>query len=112
MNRGEVWWADLPDAIGSGPGFRHPVLVVQNDHFNRSQIRTVIVALITSNLALAKAKGNVLITTHQSGLSKDSVVNVSQLLTIDKSLLIEFSESLSAKKIEQVDEGLRLVLNI
>ncbi len=110
--RGEIWWADLPEPVGSGPGFRHPVLVVQDDDFNKSQIKTVIVALISSNLNLARAKGNVSIIPRQSGLSKDSVINVSQLLTIDKSLLLERLEVLSEAKMEQVDAGLKLVLSL
>lgn len=110
--RGEIWWADLPDPIGSGPGFRHPVLVVQDDEFNKSPIKTVIIALISSNLNLARARGNVMILQRQSGLSKDSVINVSQLLTIDKSLLFERLEVLSEAKMAQVDDGLRLVLSL
>lgn len=110
--RGEIWWADLPDPIGTGPGFRHPVLVVQDDEFNKSPISTVIVALISSNMNLARARGNVAILPRQSGLPKDSVINVSQLLTIDKSLLFERLEVLSEAKMEQVDAGLILVLSL
>jgi mRNA interferase MazF len=108
--RGEIWWADLPEPVGSGPGFRYPVLVVQEDTFNESPIRTVIVALISTNMNLARARGNVTILRRQSGLPKDSVVNVSQIFAIDKSLLFERVEQLSDSKIEQVDAGLRLVL--
>ncbi len=110
--RGEIWWADLPDPVGSGPGFRHPVLVVQDDEFTKSLISTVIVALISSNMNLANARGNVAILPRQSGLSKNSVINVSQLLTIDKSLLLERLEVLPEGKMEQVDTGLRLVLSL
>lgn len=110
--RGEIWWADLPDPVESGPGFRHPVLVLQNDEFNVSKIRTVIVALISSNMNIARAKGNVAILPRQSGLSKESVINVSQLLTIDKSLLLERVEALSLSKMEQVAAGLRIVLSL
>ena len=112
MQRGEIWWADLPDPFGSSPGYRRPVLVVQDDEFNQSLINTVIVAAITGNIRISKAKGNVLITSNQSGLSKDSVINVSQLLTIDKSVLIEYVSTLSESKIEQVAQGLRLVLSL
>lgn len=112
IHRGDIWWADLPEPIGSSPGYRRPVLVVQDDEFNKSVINTVIVASITGNTKIAKAKGNVFLTSQQSGLSKDSVVNVSQLLTIDKSLLIEYVGPLSESKIEQVDEGLRLALSL
>lgn len=112
MQRGEVWWADLPEPIGSSPGFRRPVLIVQDDDFTQSLINTVIVATITGNLRIEKAKGNVLVTSKQSGLPKDSVVNVSQLLTVDKSILIEYVNTLSESKMEQVDDGLRVVLSL
>jgi len=112
MKRGEIWWADLPEPSASGPGYRRPVLIIQNDKFTRSLIRTVVVAIITTNLNIAAAKGNVKITSRQSGLPKDSVINVSQLLTIDKSLLIEQVQPLSDAKMEQVDEGLKLVLSL
>lgn len=108
--RGEIWWADLPEPVGSGLGFRHPVLVVQEDTFNESPIGTVIVAVISTNMNLARARGNVAILPRQSGLSKDSVVNVSQIFSVDKSLLFERVERLSDSKIEQVNDGLRLVL--
>ncbi len=111
-SRGEIWWADLPDPVGSGPGFRHPVLVVQDDEFNKSLISTITVALISSKMNLARANGNVAIIPRQSGLSKDSVINAFQLLTIDKSLLLERLAVLSEGKMEQVDTGLRLVLSL
>ena len=95
MQCGEIWWADLPEPTGSSPGFRRPVLIVQDDEFNQSLISTTIVATITGNTRIAKAKGNILLTTKQSGLPKDSVINVSQLLTVDKSLLIEYVNTLS-----------------
>lgn len=110
VERGEIWWADLPDPIGSSPGFPRPVLIVQSDEFNQSKIGTVVITAITTNLNLARASGNVLLTPKQSGLSKESVVNVSQLLTIDKRLLNDYIGILSAKKMEQVENGLRLVL--
>jgi len=109
---GEIWWADLPEPVGSSPGYRRPVLVIQNDEFNRSLIRTVIVATITSNTRISAANGNVSITSQQSHLSKDSVVNISQILTIDKSLLFEYVSTLSESKMEQVGDGLRLVLSL
>lgn len=108
--RGDVWWADLPEPVGSGPGFRHPVLVIQENEFNKSPISTVIVALISSNMSRARARGNVTLLPRQSGLRKDSVVNISQILTIDKSLLFERLESLSESKMAQIDAGLKLVL--
>lgn len=110
--RGEIWWADLEPPSLSGPGYRRPVLVVQSDHFTNSAISTVVVAAITTNLNLAAAEGNVLVRSRQTGLPKDSVINVSQLLTIDKSLLLEYVETLSDGKIEQVDRGLKSVLEL
>lgn len=110
VKRGEIWWTDLPEPIGSGPGFTRPVLVVQENRFNKSSIKTVIVAAITSNLNLANAEGNVLILPRQSGLSKESVVNVSALQTIDKSFFREYVETLSQSKMEQVDKGIKIVL--
>lgn len=112
IRRGEIWWADLPVPSASGPGYRRPVLVVQDDQFNKSKIATVVVAIITTNLNIAAASGNVPITSRQSGLPRDSVVNVSQLLTVDKSLLIEQVQALSDAKMEQVDKGLRIVLSL
>ena len=112
IGRGEIWWANLPEPIGSSPGFRRPVLVVQSDSFNQSKILTVVVAVITKNLELAKAPGNVSITARTSRLPVDSVVNVSQVITIDKSLLTEFVSTLPNKKMEKIEEGLRLVLSL
>jgi len=112
IERGEIWWADLPDPVGSSPGFERPVLIVQSDRFNKSAINTVVIAIISTNLKLTNSEGNVLLTARQSGLPKDSVVNVSQLFTIDESLLREYAGSLSAKKMEQIDKGLRLVLSL
>ena len=112
MKRGEIWWAALPPPSGSGPGFRRPVLVIQSDPFNDSRISTAIVAVITSNLALADAPGNVRAAKADSGLSKPSVVNVSQVLTIDKVLLTDRVRPLSAEVMQRVDNGLRLVLNL
>ena len=112
IGRGEIWWADLPEPVGSNPGFRRPVLVVQSDSFNQSKILTVVVAVITKNLELAKAPGNVSITARTSRLLVDSVVNVSQVITIDKSLLTEFVSTVPNKKMEKIEEGLRLVLSL
>ena len=75
MQRGELWWANLPDPVGSGPGYRRPILVVQADAFNRSGIKTVIVAILTGNMALADARGNVSLLARRSGLPRDSVIN-------------------------------------
>ncbi len=112
VQRGEVWWAALPEPAGSGPGYRRPVLVVQADEFNRSRIRTVVVAVLTSNVALAQAPGNVLVRARRAGLARDSVVNVSQLLTVDRRLLTEKVQALDAVVMARVNDGLRLVLAI
>ena len=112
IGRGEIWWANLPEPVGSSPGFRRPVLVVQSDSFNQSKIQTVVVAVITKNLELAKAPGNVTITARLSRLPVDSVVNVSQVITINKDALTEFVSTLPNKKMEKIEEGLRLVLSL
>ncbi|MCK4340642.1 MAG: type II toxin-antitoxin system PemK/MazF family toxin [Phycisphaerae bacterium] len=112
MLRGEIWWASLPIPRGSEPGYRRPVVVVQSDVFNRSRIQTVVVATITSNLRLAEAPGNVRLTRRQSGLDKESVINVSQLLTLDRSYLTRRARILSPRLLSALDEGLRLVLSL
>ena len=112
MIRGEIWWADLPDPRGSEPGFRRPVLVVQANSFNRSRLQTVIVAVISSNLRLAEAPGNVFVAAETSGLTRDSVVNVSQLVTVDRSFLTEASGKLPDRVMSEVIAGLRLVLEL
>ena len=110
MNRGEVWWAGLDDPCGSEPGYRRPVLIVQANAFNASRINTVIVLAITSNTALAMAPGNVLIRQKQSGLGKPSVVNVSQVITINKTFLIEKVKRIPEEVMKQVDAGIKLAL--
>lgn len=112
MKRGEVWWASLPDPAGSGPGYRRPVLVVQSNPFNESRISTVIVAVVTSNVALAEAPGNVRLGKSDSGLAKPSVVNVSKLITLDRALLTEKVRALPAGALGRVNEGLKLVLGL
>jgi mRNA interferase MazF len=110
IRRGEIWWASLPDPVGSGPGNRRPVLIVQSNDFNQSAIRTAICAAITSNLRLADAPGNVRLGKKGTGLSRDSVVNVSQLLTLDKRLLTECIGRAPPEKLGAVEAGLRLAL--
>jgi len=112
MHRGEIWWASLGEPEGSAPGYRRPVLIVQSDEFNRSRIGTVIVAVLTSNTLLAQAPGNVLIKARQAGLAKDSVVNVSQVITVDKQCLTEKVKKLDSPTMAEIDNGLRLVLAI
>ena len=108
--QGEVWWADLGEPVGSEPGFRRPVVVVQGDAFNRSRIATVVCVALTSNLRWAEAPGNVLLSPRQTGLSKESVANVSQLVTLDRSALTERVGTLPAKKLELVLVGIEVVL--
>ncbi len=112
MQRGEIWWASLPLARGSEPGFRRPVVVVQSDAFNRSRIRAVIAAVISSNMRLADAPGNVPLSQRESRLARNSVINVSQLITLDRSYLTERVGKLSSKLIAAIDGGLRLVLSL
>ena len=112
MQRGEIWWASLPRPQGSGPGGRRPVLVIQSDPFNESRISTVIVGVVTSNQRLADAPGNVLLPSTVSNLREDSVVNVSQVLTVDKSYLTERVCLLPTEFMDSVDAGLKLVLGL
>ncbi len=110
IKRGEIWWASLPEPNGSSPGFRRPLVIVQSDSFNQSRISTVIAAVITSNIRLADAPGNVLLPTKIARLKKDSIIDVSQLITVDKSYLTEKTGKLPAKLLQELEEGLRLVL--
>jgi mRNA interferase MazF len=110
MYRGEIWWANLPEPVGSEPGYNRPVLVIQYDTFTQSNINTVIVVIITSNLNLAAAPGNVLLPRAASGLPKDSVVNVSQILTLDKKFLVERISSIPDELQSEIDDGIRTIL--
>lgn len=112
MKRGEVWWASLPEPSRSGPGMRRPVLIVQANSFNGSRIATIVVATITSNLSLSEAPGNVRIGRAVAGLSKPSVVNVSQLLSADRTFLTERVGALPSQIMQRVDQGLKLVLSL
>ena len=112
MDRGEIWWAELTTPSGAEPGFRRPLLVVQADAFNSSRIATTVVVVLTSNLRLADAPGNVLIPAEESGLPKDSVANVSQVITVDKTILVQRVGKLPARFIRAVNDGLRLVLSV
>lgn len=112
MQRGDLWWATLPVPRGSEPGFRRPVLIIQADTFNRSQIHTAVVAAITSNLRLADAPGNVHLDQGVGGLLRASVVNVSQILTIDRAFLTEKIGRLPSDVVARIDTGLRLVLSL
>jgi len=108
--QGHVYWANLPEPTGSGPGFRRPVLVVQGDALNRSRIRTVVCVPLTSNLRWAEAPGNVLLSARATGLPKDSVVNTSQLITLDRALLTEAVGKLSKRQLDLILSGIDIVL--
>lgn len=108
--QGDVWWADLPEARGSGPGFRRPVVVVQGDALNRSRIASVVCVALTSNLKWATAPGNVPLPSSVTGLPKESVANVSQLVTLDKTDLTERTGKLPRSKLELVLSGIDVVL--
>ncbi len=110
ISQGDIWWADLSDPSGSAPGFRRPVVVIQGDAFNRSAIRTVVCVALTSNLEWADSPGNVRLTARLTGLPRDSVANVSQVVNLDKTDLTERVGHLPAPKIGLVLAGLDVVL--
>jgi mRNA interferase MazF len=112
MRRGEIWWASLPEPKGAEPGDSRPVLIIQADPFTVSRIRTVIVVMITRNLALADAPGNVLLPRKQTRLPRESVANVSQVFTMNKSFLKEKISDLPKALLQKVETGLRLVLSL
>lgn len=115
MRRGEIWWADPREPRGSEPGYRRPVLIVQSDAFNRSSIKTVLTAALValpSNTQLASAPGNVGLSTRDSGLQRASVVNVSQVIALDRAFLTERVLRIPDRVLRTVDEGLRLVLGL
>lgn len=112
MTRGEIWWANLPVPVQSEPGYRRPVLIIQSDDFNRSQIQTVVALAITSNLRLAEAPGNVSLARRGTGLRRTSVINVSQIVTLDKRYLSERAGRAPEATMSRVEEGLRLVLDL
>jgi mRNA interferase MazF len=116
LHRGEVWWVDLTDEPrGSEPGFRRPVIVVQDDFFNRSRLATVVVIAVTRNLTLANLPGNVLLTRAETGLRHDSVANVTQLITVDRRFFATPGHPLgrlSKSTMDLVDKGLALVLSL
>jgi len=109
--RGEIWWADLSEPVGSEPGYRRPVIIVQGDPLNRSRIATVVIVPLTSNLQWADAPGNVLLSSELTGLDKDSVANVSQVLTIDRRTLTERVSKLPEGKMDLVYAGLDVVFD-
>lgn len=110
INQGDIYWVDLGDPTGSGPALPHPHVVIQNNVFNRSRIRTVVVCTLTSNLKWASAPGNVLLEPSEANVPKQSVVNVSQLFTVDKADLGEYIGTLSRKRVCEILDGIRLVI--
>lgn len=110
IRQGDLFWLDLGEPGGSGPGFRHPYVVVQSDLFNVSKIRTVVVCELTSNLQRAEAPGNVLLRKGEGNLERESVINISQVYTVDKSVLIEKIGALSQDRIAEISVGLKLLL--
>ena len=110
IRRGEVWWANLRSPMASEPGYRHPVVVMQSDDFNQSTLKTVVVVAVTSNTRLAQAPGNVLLSRRASGLPRESVANVSQVLTVDKSFLVDRVGALPLRLVEEIENGVRQVL--
>jgi mRNA interferase MazF len=112
VERGQIWWAELGEPSGSEPGFRRPIVIVQNEAFNRSRLRTVVAAVLTSNLRLVEAPGNVLVPAKAAGLPRDSVVNVSQIITVDRDFLAEPAGRIRGQLLRDVENGLRLVLGL
>ena len=110
IRQGDIYWIDLGEPLGSAPGFRHPHVVVQNDVFNSSRIHTVVVCALTSNLRRAEAPGNVLLQLGEANLPQQSVVNVSQIFTVDKRQMEDKIGSLSPARVGEILEGIRLVL--
>jgi len=112
VSRGEIWWANLPEPVASEPGYRRPILIVQSDTFNQSRIATLLAVALSSNLKLSQAPGNLLLPRKTTGLAKDSVANVSQVITVDKRFLTEQIGVLPAYLLGQVEDGLRLILDL
>ena len=112
IERGQIWTADLGEPDGSEPGYNRPVLIVQTDAFNRSRLQTVIAVVLSSNIRLVDAPGNVLIPAKASGLRKNSVANVSQVITVDRQFLIELAGRVRGQFLKDVENGLRLILGL
>lgn len=111
INQGDIFWVELEEPRGSEPGYKHPHVVVQNNLFNRSQIRTVVVCPLTSHLKRANAPGNVLLEKKEANLPKQSVVNVSQVFTVDRTQLYEYIGTLSPKRVHEIINGIKLVID-
>ena len=112
INQGDIFWLDLGELTGSEPGNRCPFVVVQNNLFNKSRIQTIVLCALTTNLQRAKSPGNVLLDAGEGGLSKPSVVNITQIFTIDKSSLVEYSGTLKSERIAGIIQGLKLLFQL
>ncbi len=110
IKQGEIYWIDLDEPLGSGPGYRHAYVVVQNNLFNQSSINTVVVCELTTNLRRAKVPGNILLDTGEANLPRQSVINISQIFTVDKSYLGGLIGTLSPGRIRQIVDGLFLLI--
>lgn len=110
INQGDIFWIELEEPLGSAPGYRHPHVVVQNNLFNHSRIRTLLVCPLTTNLKRAHAPGNVLLEDGEGGLPKPSVVNISQVFTVDKGQLGEYIGSLTKPRVRQIVKGIILAI--
>ena len=112
IERGQVWWAALPEPRGSEPGYARPVLIVQADSFNRSQIKTVLTVALSRSLRLSAAPGNVLLDSASTGLQHDSVANVSQIITVDREFLEQLEGRVDNRAMAKIAQGLRLILDL
>jgi mRNA interferase MazF len=110
ISQGDIYWVELDPPVGSEPGYSHPHVVIQNNLFNQSRIRTVVVCALTSNIRLARAPGNVLLEKGEAGLPRQSVVNISQIFTVDKSQLGEYIGAISARRVQEILSGVYFVL--
>lgn len=111
VSQGDIYWIELDEPEGSEPGYKHPHVIVQNNLFNCSKIKTVLVCPLTSNLKRASAPGNVRLDKKESGLTKESVVNVSQVFTVDKTQLDEYVGTVSSKRMAEILDGIKLILD-
>lgn len=112
IRRGQVWWVDLGEPRGSEPAYRHPALILQRDEVNRSNLATVVVCVLTSNKALARAPGNTLLPKRATGLPRDSVANASQIATVNKTDLLELAGTVPTKLLQAVSDGVRWFLEV
>lgn len=112
MTRGEIWWVDFGIPFGSEAGYKRPALIVQDDNFNKSQIKTIIVVPFSTNLSLSEAPGNVLLEKEETGLSKDSVLVSSLIASVDRSRLVESISNIDRRVFGEVEEGIRILLGM